>query len=105
MPLTVSYLFFLCIFLPCFYYHFPPPVLQEGEVLLKKSLRAEAGSRRMRMHQRIANRVSERARQLREKGSSKEEIEVETTAIRAAGKAEEERIEAVRKYSCIVVQR
>lgn len=57
------------------------------------------------MHQRIANRVSERARQLREKGSSKEEIEVETTAIRAAGKAEEERIEAVRNYSCIVVQR
>ena len=79
------------------------PVLQESQVLLKKSLRAEAGSRRMRMHQRIANRVTERARQLREKGSSKEEIEVETAAIRAAGKAEEDRIEAVR--TAVLVER
>ena len=65
-------------------------------MLLRKSLRAEAGLRRSRMHQRIANRVSEREKELKEKGLSEAEIEKEKDAIRAAGKAEEEQIEAVR---------
>lgn len=69
---------------------------QENEVLLKDSLRAEAAASRSRLRQKIAGRVAERVRELRDKGSVPDMIAAEEAAIRAAGEAEATMLEAVR---------
>lgn len=68
---------------------------QESEVLLKESLRAEAGARRSRTRQRIAVRAAERVKELKAEGRSEDAIAAEDAAIRAAGEAEERKLEAV----------
>lgn len=69
---------------------------QENEVLLKESLRAEAGARRSRLRQRVAGRAAERSRELKAEGRSESEVAAEEAAIRAAAEAEENKLEAVR---------
>eukprot|EP00752_Nemacystus_decipiens_P010330 g9202.t1 len=68
---------------------------QESENLLKDSLRAEAGARHARTRQRIAARAAERAKELKALGRSADEIKAEEEAIRAAGEAEQQKLEAV----------
>lgn len=78
---------------------------QESENFLKDSLRAEAGARRARMRQRIAVRSAERVKELKAQRRSKDEINAEIAAIRAAGEAEENRLEAVSVVLCALSNR
>ncbi|CAM9214458.1 unnamed protein product, partial [Scytosiphon promiscuus] len=68
---------------------------QESENLLKEALRAEAQARRARTRQRVAARVAERVKDLESQGRSKDEINAEEAAIRAAGEVEGIKLEAV----------
>lgn len=68
---------------------------QKSEVRLKESLQAEAAARKARLHQRIARRVADNAKELREAGSSEEVIAADEAAVRLAGDAEEKRLDAV----------
>lgn len=80
-------------------FHTTLGILKESENLLRDSLRAEAGARRARMRQRIAARAAERAKELKAQGRSEDEIRAEEAAIRSAGEAEENKLEAV----CLLV--
>lgn len=52
------------------------------------------------MRQRIAARTAERVKELTAQRRSKDEINAEVAAIRAAGEAEENRLEAVSVVLC-----
>lgn len=69
--------------------------LQENAILLKDFLRAEAAAKQSRLRQKIAGRVAERVRELRDKGSDPDMIAAEEAAIRAAGETEATMLEAV----------
>lgn len=69
--------------------------LQENEILLKESLRAEAGARRARMRHRVASRVAQRTQQLKDEGWNEDDIPAEVNKIRVAGELEEKTIDAV----------
>lgn len=68
---------------------------QKSAVRLKESLRAEAASRRARLHQRIAKRVADSAKELREAGSNADVIAADEASIRMAGQTEERQLDAV----------
>lgn len=70
--------------------------MQESELRLKESLCFEAAARRSRLRMRVAGRVAENAKRLREAGCSDGEIAVAEAEIRAAGEVEERALDEVR---------
>lgn len=75
------------------------PQQQKSEVRLKESLRSEAAARRARLQQRIARRVADNARELREAGSSADVIAADEASIRMAGEVEANQLDQVNSSS------